>query len=79
MGRAGYVIVIKVVFEPVVVDARSYDSTWTSLQLHRWFWSRKLERIFTQPYNSTHDTRLWVKVGLTSEARGPIYYSESNL
>ena len=27
-------------FEPVVVDARSCDSTWTSLQLHRWFWSR---------------------------------------
>jgi hypothetical protein len=27
-------------FEPVVVDARSYDSTWTSLQLHRWVWSR---------------------------------------
>ncbi len=26
-------------FEPVVVDARSCDSTWTSLQLHRWFWS----------------------------------------
>ncbi len=26
-------------FEPVVVDARSCDSTWTSLHLHRWFWS----------------------------------------
>ncbi len=29
-----------ILFEPVVVDARSCDSTWTSLQLHRWFWSR---------------------------------------
>jgi hypothetical protein len=63
-------------FEPVVVDAHSCDST--SLLLHRWFWSRQLKRIFKQPYNSIHDTRLWVKVGLTSEARGPIYYSDSN-
>ena len=59
------------------MDARSCDSTWTSLLLHRWVWSRKLKRIFTQPYNSIHNTCLWVKVRLTSEARGPIYYYDS--
>jgi hypothetical protein len=31
---------MRALFEPVVVDARSCDSTWTSLQLHRWFWFR---------------------------------------
>jgi hypothetical protein len=30
-----------------------------------------LKRIFTQPYNSIHNTQLWAKVGLTSKGRGP--------
>ena len=36
-----------------------------------------MKRIFTQPYSSIHDTPLWVKVSLTSEARCPISYSDS--
>ncbi len=43
-------------FEPVAVGARSCDSKRSSLLLHRWAWSRQLERIFTQPCNSTHNT-----------------------
>ncbi len=56
------------------VDALSCDSTRTNLLLHHWVWSRQLKKIFMQTYNSIHDTRFSVKVRLTSEARGPIYW-----